>query len=63
MDKYSQKNCRSNGMVLLKVMGCRLMQKRWGDSRWMELKCYPNGMDCYRAAIELCMRNCKYVKL
>ena len=37
MDKYSQRNCRKNGMTLLKTSGKRLLVKRYGYSRWKEL--------------------------
>lgn len=63
MDKYSQRNCRKNGMTLLKTSGRRLLVKRYGYSRWKELKTYANALYCYRAAIELTRTNPKYVKL
>ena len=63
MDKYSQRNCRKNGMILLKTSGRRLLIKKYGDSRWKELKTYSNETACYHAAIKLTQWDSKYVKL
>lgn len=63
MDIYSQRNCRQNGMTLIKVNGRELLIKRYGYANWQLLQRYPTAAACYKEAIKLTRWNRKYVKL
>lgn len=63
MDKYSQRNCRMHGMVLLKINGRKLLYKKYGQVRWKIYKQYTDSTRTYYAALELCKKYDTYVKL